>query len=387
MEIVTSKTTIKTFEHLNEPILLSMPAGEVYSTKDEEGSMVTVEKRFSKPQKMKFEQAGRIFLIYDWETQSVYDWIFYENHGMGASLFLELGTPKKYYFNEWGTSTVVSLQSNKETLNIVDYGYIPSPFENYIGGGDYGLVVAPASGGINAYLYDSNQGVFFSNDPIFVKSTGGVLKNCMPGANNTFWVSHTDNPYWKISKIDSENNSIITLLDDIETCNTVERGFALGWYAILIEDEIGFLTRYEYTYETEMESFKIFSFDPTCRHTGTNDFEEFINITGKTSVSGKLYGSDMFNIKGEYYIVAGPGYFTSSECYIQIYKVDMENKTFKLVSPEVFAFNKTGTIMRENRIYFFDTKDKLNVKMVYFDTETNQFSQIYTISYPDVIRK
>ena len=94
------------------------------------------------------------------------------------------------------------------------------------------------------------------------------------------------------------------------------------------------------------------------------------------------------NVDDEYYIVVS----TSSNALIigentQIFKIDMKNKTYKLISPAVFPFNGGGTVVCGNRIYLFNDDDKLNVKMVYFDTETNQFSQVHTICYPDVVRK
>lgn len=61
---IESEQTIKTFEHLKEPIVITMP---VYKNKHLFGN-----KNFAEL----LEMLGHIFVVIDIETDSVYDWIY-----------------------------------------------------------------------------------------------------------------------------------------------------------------------------------------------------------------------------------------------------------------------------------------------------------------------
>ena len=72
-EEVKKKTTYKSFSHLNEPIVFSMSVKDVYAL-------------FGYSEKKQFKkECGEVFVIFDWEKEEVYDWVYYPTAGQGYS--------------------------------------------------------------------------------------------------------------------------------------------------------------------------------------------------------------------------------------------------------------------------------------------------------------
>ena len=83
---VRAKTEMKPFEHINDPIVITMPVYETMALFGNPG-MGTYQKR-----------AGDMFVVYDWEKNEIHDWLFFEGeHGWSNFRAVEMGTPVKYY--------------------------------------------------------------------------------------------------------------------------------------------------------------------------------------------------------------------------------------------------------------------------------------------------
>ena len=332
---------------------------------------------------MKFEQTGRIFVVYDWETQSVYDWIYCDRFCCANFNLLKIGEPAEYYYKVWGINEIISLSPDKTTLNIKqnESDVIPA-FLNDISWSKYGVAIKPAVQWTNVYLYNPLTKNF--NDSFFIKNDG-IAQSYVSDVNGNIWGEITNDSYYEIIKIQGESNDYKTVLHKIEP---LKKGRRIGWWVLRIEDDIGFVARAESEIEFGggEKKFEIYSFNPNEEYTGTSELCKF-EFCGNSVLNDLLVEKIIF-VNGKYYFIGMSGYLISESEYIKVFEMDVDKKEYKLISSEKFYFSvDTGIKAYGNRIYLFDAWDKLNVKMVYFDTETNQFSQVYTISYPDVIRK
>ncbi len=104
---VTGKTTIKNFEHLNDPLVI---IADVMWEKTFLGLPCLDGVSYNR---------GNVFVVIDWETDTIFDWVYYpSNPGSVMKRAIELGTsPKKYYSSSYGGVVgCISPDSNKVTI-------------------------------------------------------------------------------------------------------------------------------------------------------------------------------------------------------------------------------------------------------------------------------
>ena len=106
---IESKQTIKTFDHLKEPIVITMP---VYKRKNLFGN-----KNLSEQLKM----LGHIFVVIDIETDSVYDWVYFPCEYYTNWRCSEIGTNPTIYCSTGAYGGPIGcLNPTKTTLDIYE---------------------------------------------------------------------------------------------------------------------------------------------------------------------------------------------------------------------------------------------------------------------------
>lgn len=104
-EEVKKKTTYKTFTHLNDPIVFSMSVEDIYAL-------------FGKANNKQFnKQCGEVFVIYDWEKEEVFDWVYYPTKGNafsdGRACEHVYNGKKTYYFTRASGKELAELDPEK----------------------------------------------------------------------------------------------------------------------------------------------------------------------------------------------------------------------------------------------------------------------------------
>ena len=108
MSKITNKTTYQPFTDLNDPIVVNMPVYETLYLWGNENN------------KFKQNRIGDMFVIYDWESDEVYDWVFYGNEGVfSLPNIIQVGSNPKYYINSLdSTGTIAKLEADKTSVTL-----------------------------------------------------------------------------------------------------------------------------------------------------------------------------------------------------------------------------------------------------------------------------
>lgn len=369
-----NKTTMKTFENLNEPFIISKTITE-YS-----------HNRFNKD-KTKQNYLGGINIVIDWETDTVYDWLYSKYPGI-YPVPLTMGQNPKKYYNYIGGSRFSIINPQSPELKIIKTSEECDYFYNYSTPGNYSITY-------NAYGYDDsleNPGVI-TRLQIFDAEIEDIKKEFVTftegNSFNDFFHSDPEGGLWfridrkdeiLIAKVDGKNAKIEYLNSTLDT-NIDNFGFVkekFNYYVPFVGNDIGFI--YKNALDgvgiNEKNANQIYEFNPQNKDT---DF-----IPYKMNVLDSDYISNILEINGNYYGVA----FTTNtmEKEIHIYYVDAENKTVELYTEEKICFDYYWKAeIRKNRIYFIKHEGN-ETAYIYFDIDTKKFSDIKIFKTEDIIK-
>jgi hypothetical protein len=201
---VTGKTTIKNFEHLNDPLVI---IADVMWEKTFLGLPCLDGVSYNR---------GNVFVVIDWETNTIFDWVYYpSNPGSVMKRAIELGTsPKKYYSSSYGGVVgCISPDSNKVT--IYDTSDVFSYIEPCFLKGETAILwdyreKYPMTA---CYFFDAKQGKLLEDK--FLIDADVNIDHPLENENGDLWICFEDNTSYNthVGKIDVTNKNYNEFLE------------------------------------------------------------------------------------------------------------------------------------------------------------------------------
>ncbi len=368
---VTNKTTYKSFSHLNNPIVISMP---VHST------------RYlfrNKNNNAKREKVGDIFVIIDWETNEVYDWCFYGNSNQTVwdRPVEACQNPVRYFNPVIDKNQIIELNPNNTTVTTIPVTNIGLFYNNNTPGDycvidSYGWNNNTDSEEINFRLFDCEKQTFSSNKLSQPVNCSSYISMLIPDNIGDLWFSYLFNGYAYVSKLCCSSEELITL-DLRFPCKKNTEGsnydfscsvlYACNSYILLSKFQLG---KGPYN---DNKLYKI--------NLNNNEVQE-IDI----SFSEYSFLSRIVKIENTIYCIINNS--DNNQKCIDICQLNEETLTLeKLNDNEKFFISYTDNLwVRDNRIYFMDSWNTKKIFYNYFDVQTCEQGQGWTIIQEDVIK-
>ncbi len=364
-EAVTAKTTIKTFEQLNEPIVISMEVSEkeyLFGMKSEN---------------YKTKRLGSVIAVLDVETDTVYDWIFYPGaHGFASWRLTEAGTnPVRYLMSSPGTKGTAVLSPEKTTLTIVATGINENFWCDKTTGTKVPLSyyeICKESEEIlfNYYTKMFDCETFSLSEANYNIQTNNIstiyLMRDDPDGN--LWISYQkSNDLVMVQKFD--------LINEIPSDSyefSLKQGFSY-YHVDYVSNDYVFVS---YNGYFEGKGTGLVAID---RHTG-----EKIKISNLESDIDMMYVNMVQKVGDSFYAIAPNSLGSGRPTGVNLYKLNMETKS---AEKEFFLpFDMTeNTYVRGNRIYFMCSRKINDITYTYYDTETKSQGDVVRVTFDDVI--
>ena len=187
ISFITSKTSMQSFSHLNDPIVITMP---VYQKQGLWGSSGSTRKT----------QVGDIFVVYDWESGTVFDWAFFAGkHGLSNWRAVEMGTPTKYYDAGEASGLIGCLDPGTGNITVIKnavHGTFANLNNNNAVKSRYGMIqtFGYENGGemYTVHFFDSEENKVASEKNRLPIYSSGCIFTPHPDKNGNYWLSYTD---------------------------------------------------------------------------------------------------------------------------------------------------------------------------------------------------
>ncbi len=336
---VTGKTTIKNFEHLNDPLVIIAD--------------VTWEKTFLGLPCLDgvSYNRGNVFVVIDWETDTIFDWVYYpSNPGSVMKRAIELGTsPKKYYSSSYGGVVgCISPDSNKVTIYDTSdvYGYIEPCFLK----------------GENAIIWDKRENYPLTTCYFFDAKNGVLLKDKfrIEAETNIRHPIEDDNGYLWISymKNDFADTRYLAKID----CNkyTIEDVISFKSHGtdkiIAVKNSVLFQSSILNNYSSLIRKY----------NSETGELITKKEYRVHEDIKDAYYLPSGFLYKDKLYIECfGVSSITNHYC-IYVYQINTETLEVERISDRIDIWATENEWLRGNRIYFMYGNDSYT----YFDLDT-----------------
>ena len=356
---VRAKTSMESFEKINDPIVITMPVYETMALFGNE-NMGTYPKR-----------VGDMFVVYDWENNKIHDWCFFKGkHGWSNFRAMEMGNPVKYY-DSGETIGCLSADGKLTTYKNTVTGTFTNLNNNQKTKSRYGLLEYPGysmKNGRSQYrinIFDSETGIINKNYIDIDKEDTYIF---FPFADNdgNYWIFNTfKNGKSFLNKIDCENNKAEQYPlfkndeDAIYAVSDVFKNF------IIVGDSEPSINPKIFVYDINEKTVMHFAFSEKAE----NKLSYYISV----HTDDELYG-----IFQEYYSEN-----TLSDKR-KIYKFDIDKKEITYVT--TFDFDMTETVYsRGNRIYFLNSRSLSKFICTYYDTASGQWGETFEISQEEIL--
>lgn len=196
---VRAKTSMESFENINDPIVITMPVYETMALFGNE-NMGTYPKR-----------VGDMFVVYDWENNKIHDWCFFKGkHGWSNFRAVEMGNPVKYY-DSGETIGCLSADGKLTTYKNTVMGTFTNLNNNQKTKSRYGLLNTDgSSNGKTEYrinIFDSETGKVNDNQ-IKILSEYSYFHFPKADDKGNYWITSVKNNSNYLNKIDCEHNEI-----------------------------------------------------------------------------------------------------------------------------------------------------------------------------------
>ncbi|HAK68092.1 MAG TPA: hypothetical protein DCM57_00345 [Treponema sp.] len=360
---ITQKKSMRPFSSLNDPIVITMP---VYQKMGLMGGTADVRSK----------RQGDIFVVYDWESGTVYDWAFFEgNHGLSNWRAVEMGTPTKYYDAGEGSSLIGCLDPATGRVTVTQnavQGTFANLNNNQSTKSRYGIIgTSGRENGCSTYnvnFFDSETGkVSGEKKSIFIYGSSNIMTPSVDAKGN-YWMGYIEPnaEYNYLAKFCGETQSIETYRT-IPVCKTSTYEVMCQLLAydhyLLVNDGVRPLYPNVLIYDTD---------DMT---------KPPVEIEIPTGDTGYAYLGRAAYINGTLYAVLWD--HSNSYARNMIYKVDVEEKKFEFLTE--FNFDFTETIyVRGSRIYFLSSRKLSRLSMRYYDTATGEVSGVNAFTIDEV---
>ena len=371
VEKIKEKTTINTFEHLENPIVVTMPVYENYYFLGNENW------------NSRTDRCGNIFVVIDLETNSVFDWVYYTG-GNGWSNWRTIEFTKndgeKCYIDT--SSTVISiLYPNKNKVQSLK-NPTGGLAEIYTGRGCYLPLITNEYNSLeNKSVYKINSVDILTGEILdvtyeFTTDAIGYISYPIPSKDNEYFISY---PYENMNCICSfniqKNTNIyseikIPMFDEFSGADgslyTTEIIFKD--YLIIPQETLG--TDYS------KDEYVIYVYD---KNTKSLIKKCFIKNPSKSYVYLCFENND------ELYFIMPQEYSDNGKIF-HIVKYDIESETSKLIKS--INFDLTQNIYtRNNKVYFLSSRDVCNISYLYYDFSTGEIGQTINIRFEDLMKQ
>ena len=373
---VKSKTTYQSFEHLNEPIVIAM---KVYDQKN----------LFGKEDWGNYvESHGNIFVILDWETDTVYDWVY---TGEGPTFTnwrgMQVGeNPKRYYISTWYSGAMCYISEN-ETKPTTLYHKYPTFMRAYNIKTDYSILDGYRynheieNEELTYQIFNAKTNEVSSKIHAIETDSIGYISNIGIDPEGNFWVAtmnHESSKEYVASlwQIKSQTDELIGPIKQYQ-CQNAEASDdpnerILDYYAVdCVNDKYVFLKRGAlgmYTHDTKIVLID-YKTEGYPEKLITIPFDENVYLEKIIAVNNKIY-------------LIFPG--TSGSEYVEIRSLDLNS--LEVYKESSFNFDYTENVwVRGSRIYFMSSRNPNNCYYTWYDTETKQQGEVFNLNFEDII--
>lgn len=361
---IKSKKSMASFSHLNDPIVITMP---VWNYKWLFGNKNTYPMTILE---------GDIFVVYDWENETIHDWAFFEGeHGLSNWRAVEMGNPVKYYDAGQFSRLIGCLNPQDGKISVYSnpfHGTFSNLNNNMKNKSEYGIIITHSYE--NGYNID-NINAFSTKDntvnkdtlKIKISSGAGNQSTPVPDEDGNFWYGYAyDGKSWA-SKIDLKNNiKTEYLICDLDMSDPYEDIFVMK----LVWKDYVFLA------DTSGESYgKLL-----IKHKDNMDLPaEYVDFPKVEKEGGTFIGRGMILNDEPYFL------FRTDKIDVDVlYKYDVLSKEF--IYENEIHFDYTETIYtRGSRLYMICSRRIENFKCTYYDIDTKKMGSVKALTFDEIV--
>lgn len=370
MTKITNKTTYQPFTELNDPIVVNMPVYETLYLWGNENN------------KFKQNRIGDMFVIYDWESDEVYDWVFYGKESFySLPNIIHVGNKPKYYINSLDSSgTIAKLEADKTSVTLYKTDK-RGTFFNYSTPGKYcfrdhaGYSKELEKVLFCLNIFDCEKGQYTDADIQVPTDAYGYISQPVADNEGNFYFANVLNGYSHIYRVDCSTETV-----EIKDIN-------INCFKSNTEE-------YEYTFDVRyvIDEENLFVYKG---HLGLPPYYgNKLFLMSFTDNVRKEFTLDLDGYKWLYRIVCQDNnyYAIVEDCsdeqhLVYVYKLDINNMTVELINennPITINFNQE-LFVRGTRIYFLNYLNRHKIQYSYFDVETKEVSEIKVLNQKEVV--
>ncbi len=357
-----SKNTIKTFDHLNEPIVISLPVCDTltFCGNKDWGSRV--------------KRLGDIVAVLDVETETVYDWIYYQgDHGWSNWRWAEaeIGDGQTVYvMASAGLGQAAVLDPKKNQLSVYKteaYDYHSSQKCN----NQYVPIGVANSKTYDIHLFNAKTGEVNGIFSIPTDSVGYIdFFKCDKKGN--FYFTACLEKVFSLYKIDVEDKELVKYPQKFEMYTKIgdELEEQADFYSVgYVSEDYIFINRYPAGYDTHPHKLYLLNKET---HKIEKEMYTGAFIYDIQYVDGKYYGiSSRWNDDGSHSIF--------------LYELDIEKMTSTKLDLEII-FDFTECIYtRGSRLYFMNSRNTSDIKYIYYDVVTGEVGNEVRVSVKSIL--
>ena len=361
LEKLKQKTTIQTFDHLKEPIVIALPVYDyLYLFGNKNGSF-------------RMERLGDIIAVIDIESDTVYDWVFFPgNHGWSIWRLVEAGkNPTKYLMSSAGTGTVASINP-RETALTLTYTGIYDNFWLYktIGTKIPQCYVSDYSTGspwgYHTQLFDSRTNTLSQKDLCIYTSDISSIEFMRSDADGNIWISYDNGGKTYIQQFDAESETVRPALGTFDTHDDHDI------YHIVCASE-----KYIFVSAQLMGDIRETTLYVMDRASGQPTEIPYFRADWDTR-----YVCDVLEVNDAFYAVYTTCFSDESGAYMC--RIDAD--TLAVKNECFIPFDLTDNVyVRGDRMYFMRSRNPSDITYTYYDTVTKTQGPVIRVSAEQII--
>ncbi|MCR5286222.1 MAG: hypothetical protein K6D95_11565 [Treponema sp.] len=369
MSKITNKTTYQPFTELNDPIVVNMPVYETLYLWGNENN------------KFKQNRIGDMFVIYDWESDEVYDWVFYGNEGVfSLPNIIQVGSNPMYYINSLdSTGTIAKLEADKTSVTLYKTDKRGTFYNNSTPGKycikDYWRKTEEDQNLFCLNIFDCEKGQYTDADIQIPTDAYGYINIPVSDEDGNFYFSSLLEGYAYLCKINCEagtyqfNKSIISCYKN----NEEKYNYSLDVRYADNEDNL-FLFKGQLGKEPFTGN-KLY----LSNISGTELQEFDINLDGYNWLV------QVIKINNNYYAIVANS--AKEKISIDVYELDIESFTSKKLNTDdsILIHFTQEVLVSGTKIFFFNYWNSHKIQYLYFDVETKEVSPIKVLNQKEIV--
>lgn len=358
-----AKNTIKTFDHLNAPIVIALP---VYDTLYKFGNTNMDSKK---------QRLGDIIAVIDIESDTVFDWIYYPGaHGWSIWRLVEVSeNPVRYLMSSVGKKEIAMLDPTKTALSVTKTGLDDNlwALRCY---GKYAPICIPTATDFEVNLFNVETEKVDKTVPVPTDSIGYISYLRSDSKGDFYFTACLDKAF-SLYKIDTEKLSVSESEKkfDMDTFEKDDKEAQSDDYTVLyVSDDWIFLMRNPLGNDTHARRLYLIDKD-------TLKIEKTINIDNVRD--NPLYRLEF--LYGNYYAVSWE--WRDGDSIALLYKIDIDNMTWEKLDVEIeFDFTE-NVYSRGTKIYLMNSRNPSDIKYTYYDVSTGETGDVVEVSVQSIL--